>query len=387
MRNLLRFTAILVGILLCLYGASLAGWERMGVPCSCEIHAMTFVGSDLYAGSENGVLVSHDNGLNWESLGLTGTYVPAIAASGPNLLAGVNDLEGVGVYFSTDGGANWTPTTVTNATIFSFLVTGSTVLAGGGDGRVFRSVDNGLTWAEGNVGGVCLVRSFAILGTSIFAQTDFQWPMTVGLGVRRSTDDGVTWTPTAMSGLGCHDGWGLCASGDNLMATTCNGIYTSTDGGSSWTETMNDRALGGGFKTGFALGDGKIFATALGGGPIPMSANDGLNWTNINLRAFDVSHGTYALTTNSEYLFAVSAIDGYAIWRCPLSELYVCGDANGDGTRDISDCVFIIAYVFAYGPSPSPIVLGDANNDGTVDVSDAVYLIAFTFSGGHAPCE
>jgi hypothetical protein len=32
-------------------------------------------------------------------------------------------------------------------------------------------------------------------------------------------------------------------------------------------------------------------------------------------------------------------------------------------------------------------VLGDANNDGTVDISDAVYLISYTFAGGPAPCD
>jgi hypothetical protein len=64
---------------------------------------------------------------------------------------------------------------------------------------------------------------------------------------------------------------------------------------------------------------------------------------------------------------------------------YVCGDANGDGTVDISDSVYLIAYIFSGGSAPNPLGSGDANGDGTVDISDSVYLIAYIFSGGSAP--
>jgi hypothetical protein len=32
------------------------------------------------------------------------------------------------------------------------------------------------------------------------------------------------------------------------------------------------------------------------------------------------------------------------------------------------------------------LLVGDANCDSTVNISDAVYLIAYIFSGGPAPC-
>gem|GEM_PF-1271502 len=66
--------------------------------------------------------------------------------------------------------------------------------------------------------------------------------------------------------------------------------------------------------------------------------------------------------------------------------LYVCGDANGDATVNISDAVYLIAYIFAGGPAPSPLLSGDASCDGTVNISDAVYLIAYIFAGGVPPC-
>jgi hypothetical protein len=65
---------------------------------------------------------------------------------------------------------------------------------------------------------------------------------------------------------------------------------------------------------------------------------------------------------------------------------YKCGDANGDASVDISDAVFLIAYIFSGGSAPSPLLAGDASCDGTVDISDVVYVIAYIFSGGPAPC-
>jgi hypothetical protein len=69
-----------------------------------------------------------------------------------------------------------------------------------------------------------------------------------------------------------------------------------------------------------------------------------------------------------------------------LGDNYICGDANGDGSVDISDVVYLIAYIFSGGSAPVPLAAGDANNDTTVDISDAVYLIAYIFSGGAPPC-
>ncbi len=65
---------------------------------------------------------------------------------------------------------------------------------------------------------------------------------------------------------------------------------------------------------------------------------------------------------------------------------YVCGDANGDATVNISDAVSLIAYIFAGGQAPEPLLAGDADCSNTVNISDAVYLIAYIFAGGVSPC-
>jgi hypothetical protein len=66
-----------------------------------------------------------------------------------------------------------------------------------------------------------------------------------------------------------------------------------------------------------------------------------------------------------------------------------CGDANSDGTIDIADATYLMAYIFSGGPAPADCNyangMGDANGDGEIDISDAVYLVSYIFSGGAAP--
>ncbi|MEM7263003.1 MAG: hypothetical protein AAF488_13505 [Planctomycetota bacterium] len=62
--------------------------------------------------------------------------------------------------------------------------------------------------------------------------------------------------------------------------------------------------------------------------------------------------------------------------------LFVRGDANSDGTVDVSDGVFTLGFLFSGGDTPACLSSCDGNDDGGVDVSDAVYILGFLFSGG-----
>jgi hypothetical protein len=70
-----------------------------------------------------------------------------------------------------------------------------------------------------------------------------------------------------------------------------------------------------------------------------------------------------------------------------LTPEYLPGDADGSGFADISDVVFLIAYIFSGGLPPVPLARGDANCDSGVDISDAVLLISYIFNGGSAPYD
>lgn len=94
-----------------------------------------------------------------------------------------------------------------------------------------------------------------------------------------------------------------------------------------------------------------------------------------------------------EYTIAlVSTSDGFPIGVWSVSNdnafadkvaaplpAFVRGDANADGTADISDASFTLSYVVGIGPAPTCLDAADTNDSGAVDIADAVYQLAFLF--------
>lgn len=66
-------------------------------------------------------------------------------------------------------------------------------------------------------------------------------------------------------------------------------------------------------------------------------------------------------------------------------EFFVRGDANGDGTTDITDAVRILNFLFLGGLRPPCPDAADVADRGQVDVSSAISLLSFLFLGGIPP--
>jgi hypothetical protein len=64
---------------------------------------------------------------------------------------------------------------------------------------------------------------------------------------------------------------------------------------------------------------------------------------------------------------------------------FIRGDCNHDGSTDISDVVFNLAYQFLGGPAPDCLEACNANADDGNDITDAVYFLSYQFLGGPAP--
>ena len=64
---------------------------------------------------------------------------------------------------------------------------------------------------------------------------------------------------------------------------------------------------------------------------------------------------------------------------------YLPGDVDESGNINISDVVFLIAYIFSGGSPPVPLARGDVDCSKRVNISDAVFLISYIFSGGGPP--
>ena len=96
------------------------------------------------------------------------------------------------------------------------------------------------------------------------------------------------------------------------------------------------------------------------------------------------STGYKAMVSTAQSVIGVSLSTNYQMkigyWYG--GKPFVCGDANGTGSVDVADIVYLVSYVFKLGPEPDPLYCGNANGDGVVNVADIVYLVAYIFKHG-----
>jgi len=63
------------------------------------------------------------------------------------------------------------------------------------------------------------------------------------------------------------------------------------------------------------------------------------------------------------------------------------GDADDDGSLNITDAVFLVDFIFFSGPPPPCFEEGDVNGDAAISVADAVHLVQYIFFGGPPPAD
>jgi photosystem II stability/assembly factor-like uncharacterized protein len=95
--------------------------------------------------------------------------------------------------------------------------------------------------------------------------------------VWRSTDNGTTW---ADIGLQIHEPLELVISGADILAATDNGVFVSTNNGTSWTAMRN--GLTNLYVRTLAVSGTDLFAGTYHGG-IFHSTNGGMSWTEANV--------------------------------------------------------------------------------------------------------
>lgn len=217
MKNIFRF----LFVVFCLFTGTNslhAQWVQVSGPYSHGlVHCLAVCGTNVFAGTDDGVFLSTNNGTSWSAVntGLTYTDVCALSASGTNLLAGT---AGGGVFLSTNNGTSWSAVDsgLTDTYIFSLAISGTNLFAGTWPDGIFLSTNNGTSWTHVNTGLTSKeVTAFAASESNLFAGT-------VGGGVLLRTNNDTSWTQLN-TGLRRRDVWSLAISGKNLFAGTDSG--------------------------------------------------------------------------------------------------------------------------------------------------------------------
>lgn len=223
------------------------------------IYGLAVSGSNIFAAAkDSGVYISSNNGANWSRTALNNVSVIAVTVSGSTIYAGSQ----LGVYYSTNNGTNWTLTSLTSS-IYSLAASGNNVYAGTANGLYF-STNGGTSWTLSGINSG-YVRSIKFMGTTILAQRD-------NLGVWASSNSGINWSGIGLSNLIVQT---IEVLGTTIFAGTFyKGVYSSTNNGANWIQTELHDVAGSSFlKVGSTLYCGTYPAN------VYSTTNSGLNWT------------------------------------------------------------------------------------------------------------
>jgi photosystem II stability/assembly factor-like uncharacterized protein len=303
-------------------------------------------GSNLFvAVSGRGIYKTTNNGDLWTSAnnGITNSTIKTFVKSGSFLIAGA--YYSGGVHFTNNGGSNWNASYPTMNYIVQLINNENAIYAATWGGGIFKTTDNGQTWAQLNSGLPNLnVFSVAINGSRIFAGTNtsgvfisenngLSWQeINTGLtnkninmltlagnnlcaattgGVFISTNNGISWAPAGLTGKNVIT---LKENNNKLYAGTWgDGVYVSADNGTAWTQLKNGMTNLFIYAITFD-NNNNIYASS--GANVYSSMDGGVNW---NLKNEGLPFDAYSLEVMDNYLYAGTSTFG--VWKRPLSEL------------------------------------------------------------------
>lgn len=286
-------TSFAVVVLLCAQSLE-AQWVKVNRP---NTNCFVVNGSNLYAGTGNGVLRSTDNGTSWVNVGLAETAIMFLLASGSNFFAGT---YGGGVFRSVDNGGSWTATNsgLTSNIIVALAVSDSDLFAGSGDKGVFHSTNSGESWLNLGLSKIN-ISSLVVSGTKLIVGTDD--------GIHRFNKRGTDWIFIIENQL-YHRINSLVTTPTSLLAGTTHGVFLSRNNGESWFSL----GLTNNIVWRLAVNDSVFLAGTLNDGVFCFKSK-GVGWVNIGLEKTMI----LSLAIFGSDLFAATSS---GVWRRPLSE-------------------------------------------------------------------
>ncbi|MCB0790832.1 MAG: hypothetical protein H6595_11775 [Flavobacteriales bacterium] len=220
-----------------------ATWTQQTSGTTNAITALHFVDDQLgFAAATGSILLrTEDGGATWDPLTPPGT----ISIRGLhffNALTGIGVGIGGDIIRTTDGGDTWNyVTSPTAQSLLGLHVHGSTVLAMGAWGTVLRSIDQGVNWFVASLDPLDLYGAWL---------DDSGIGLLVGKGrVYRTVDDAITWQPVQIGTW--HTRLNKVSFGDDQHGASAgwltsggleNGVMRTEDGGRHWTDVAAGNA-------------------------------------------------------------------------------------------------------------------------------------------------
>jgi hypothetical protein len=122
----------------------------------------------------------------------------------------------------------WVQMNGINSFVLSLEKNNNKMYAGAENNGVYFSSDFGVTWSQTSLTGIS-INDLLVIGDTIFAAAT-NWPYGLG-GVYMSTNDGINWMRIGINGKSIEC---LYYNEYNIYAGTSVGTYMSTDYGNSW---------------------------------------------------------------------------------------------------------------------------------------------------------
>jgi hypothetical protein len=279
-----------------------------------SITSFLVYGRYIFAGTGGGLFSSPDSGLTWTKRisDIGNDMVNSIASSGNYLYAGSQS----GVHISIDSGATWTKSTFQfmGDNVFSIYTQNQIALAGTNGGSYF-STDNGLSWNLSS-DGIRLTNpsSMVTLNNTIYTGTNYNWAG----GVFKSSDRGLTWS--LLASLGPINI--LAKNSSTIFAGSSTALLRSCDEGNSWTPVLS----------------ATIYTLLVHGLTILAGTENGIYYSSDNGTSF-ISMNNGLTDTR---VFALERIDENYIFAGTTSGVFV--SSNGGSTWSISKAGIIYVH-------------------------------------------
>lgn len=238
-------------------------WEQISDPSLPGLEAAFFtdLNTGYVAGWDAYFAKTTDGGETWEEITVNAGvwYFEDLEFWDEN--NGIAAAWGGELYVTEDAGETWTQASgVTTGVHDLCYATESVLYAAGGDEKILKSTDGGLTWTELYAG----IFTYVFLGVEFL---DENYGMVAGEDgkVLMTNDGGLNWTTNNTSFYHLWHAFHIFNYDSAYVAGTPEGVYKTTDGGTTWVDDFPQSAFEEAFykimftpdnNTGFICGSG-----------------------------------------------------------------------------------------------------------------------------------